>query len=133
MLGARGKQVCARLARCGSARRRSRGALGVMKINGLASWVTACAAWSVALFSLWYFLRVWLAPDGCLDAGGSFDYAKWECNDHVNTFIKVSVFELPAFWLFVGCLVGAIYVQRKSAPHRAQQAASRDRSKTRST
>jgi hypothetical protein len=30
VLGARGKQVCARLARCGSARRRSRGALGVM-------------------------------------------------------------------------------------------------------
>lgn len=97
-----------------------------MKIKRLASWVATCAAWSVALFSLWYFLGAWLAPDVCLDAGGSFDYAKWECNDSVNIYINVTVFELPAFWLFVTCLIGAVYVQRKTARHRAQPVATRD-------
>ena len=43
MLGARGKQVCARLARCGSAWRRSRGALGSSMLLAYAVGFTAIA------------------------------------------------------------------------------------------
>ena len=42
MLGARGKQVCARLARCGSAWRRSRGALGLTMIRSI-KWASVSA------------------------------------------------------------------------------------------
>jgi hypothetical protein len=57
------------------------------------------SAWAFSFFSLWLFLRKWLAPDGCLDRGGSFDYVRWTCDlsqDH--PYMSVSPFTQLEFW-----------------------------------
>ena len=60
-----------------------------------------------ALIFGWYFLRIWFAPDDCLDFGGSFDYVEWECNHtHKNPYIHVPVYHFVSFWLFV---IGIIF------------------------
>ena len=55
-----------------------------------------------ALISGWYFLEVWLAPNACLDFGGSFDYVAWQCSHTQNNpYIHVPLYHLVSFWLFV--------------------------------
>src|SRR5262245_8915902 len=49
-----------------------------------ARWLLRATAWLIAAVSAWYFLAQWLAPDGCLDSGGSFDYETWQCSFEVN-------------------------------------------------
>ncbi len=69
-------------------------------------------AWGIALGTAVLFLRVWTAPDTCLDLGGSFDYERWECNDQVNPFRDVRFYELKSFWLLVVSFVAAYSLQR---------------------
>lgn len=66
--------------------------------------------WSGALFASWHFLGVWLAPDACLDHGGSFNYELWKCSGDINTFIDVAAYEMPSFWFAASCFVVALLV-----------------------
>src|SRR5687767_5658138 len=83
-------------------------------------------AWCVVLGTAILFLRVWTAPDTCLDLGGSFNYERWECNDEVNQFIEVRFHEHKSFWLFVVSLVAACILQRGWRPA-IQQSVQSDR------
>lgn len=56
-------------------------------------------------------IRTWLAPDVCLDSGGSFNYGRWECTDEVNQYIAAAFYELKSFWLSVITLAGASLLQ----------------------
>ena len=69
--------------------------------------------WIIAIGSLWFFVRTWLAPDACLDFGGSFNYERWECNDEVNQYVAVRFYELKSFWLFVVTVAVASLLQWK--------------------
>jgi hypothetical protein len=64
------------------------------------------ASFVPALVAGWCFLGVWLAPDGCLDLGGSFDYVAWQCSHTQNfTYINVPAYELVSFWWLVLTIV----------------------------
>ena len=65
-----------------------------------------CFAWVVAFAALWLFARMWLAPDECLDRGGSFDYVAWECDlasSHV--YVHVPFFAHAEFWVASVCIL----------------------------
>jgi hypothetical protein len=68
-------------------------------------------AWLFACASGGFFLRVWLAPDACLDFGGSFNYERWVCSGDTNPYRLVHFYELKSFWLFVGVSMGACLLQ----------------------
>jgi hypothetical protein len=91
--------------------------------------VVKLIAWILAAGALCLFLRTWLAPDACLDFGGSFNYERWECNDAVNQYVDVRFYELRSFWLFLGVFVGACALQW-GWRHSIQQAVAADRPKT---
>jgi len=68
--------------------------------------------WVSVVVSFWYFLRDYLAPDGCLDSGGSFDYVNWECSYGINhKYIEVSVFKLKSYWVAVTIFLVALSIQ----------------------
>ena len=63
------------------------------------------------LIALWYFLRDYWAPDGCLDFGGSFDYVNWECNYEITQkYIDVPFYKIKTFWLVPFSMVFSITV-----------------------
>jgi hypothetical protein len=68
-------------------------------------------AWLFAIASGGLFLRVWLAPDACLDFGGSFNYERWECSGDINPYKLVHFYELKSFWLFMAVAMGAGLLQ----------------------
>lgn len=68
-------------------------------------------AWICTVAAFGLFLRTWLAPDACLDFGGSFNYERWECNDEVNEYIAVGFYELKSFWFLVAVFVAACVLQ----------------------
>jgi hypothetical protein len=72
---------------------------------------TKILAWGIVVGVGAFFLRAWLAPDACLDFGGSFNYERWECTGDVNDFVDVRFYELKSFWLFGAALVGACVLQ----------------------
>jgi hypothetical protein len=63
--------------------------------------VVCWVAWAASIAAALSFVRVWLAPDGCLDSGGSFDYGRWECADETKPFVYVPAYALWSFWLLV--------------------------------
>jgi hypothetical protein len=70
-------------------------------------------AWVVVALVGLALLRVLIAPDACLDRGGSFDYGAWRCdwsNDH--SFIDVPVWLHAEFWGFVTACIVALVVSR---------------------
>lgn len=69
-------------------------------------YLTEVAAWTAAAWSILHFLGVWLAPDGCLDSGGSFDYDTWQCSDNTHQYREVPAYRLTAFWVMF-CFIGA--------------------------
>lgn len=86
-------------------------------------------AWMLTVGTLWLFLRTWLAPDACLDFGGSFNYERWECNEDVNQYVDVGFYELKSFWLFV-CVFGGACALQWGWRRAIQQAVASDRPKT---
>ena len=85
-------------------------------------------AWMLAMAGGGLFLRTWLAPDACLDFGGSFNYERWECSGDINPYEEVRFYELKSFWLFLGVSLGASVLQWLR-PHAIQQAVAADRPK----
>jgi hypothetical protein len=56
-----------------------------------------------------YFLAVWVAPDHCLDLGGSFDYVMWRCSHAEDyPYIDVPVYHLVSFWVFGASVIIAL-------------------------
>jgi hypothetical protein len=63
---------------------------------------TRTIALAVLLASLWWFASDWLAPDGCLDAGGSFNYEKWSCSHtEQSKYMEVSFLDRTSTWVLV--------------------------------
>jgi hypothetical protein len=87
--------------------------------------VTSFFAWICAMAAFGLFLRTWLAPDACLDFGGSFNYDRWDCTAEVNEYIAVGLYEFKSFWLFVAALIAACILQW-SLRNKVQVADSRD-------
>ena len=66
-----------------------------------------------SLIALWHFLGQLLAPDSCLDHGGSFNYSSWECSFTENfPYVATPFFSLSSFWLFVGCAITSLLALR---------------------
>jgi len=67
------------------------------------------AALAPALVGALYFEVEWGAPTACLDLGGSFDYAEWQCS-YINNhpYVDVPVYQLTSFWLFVASMVVSV-------------------------
>ena len=86
-------------------------------------------AWTLTVGALGLFVRTWLAPDACLDFGGSFNYERWECNNEVNQYVDVGVYELKSFWLLLGMFIGACWLQGSGGTQCNKPTAS-DRPKT---
>lgn len=83
-------------------------------------------AWLSAIASGGLFLRVWLAPDACLDFGGSFNYERWECSGDINPYKLVHFYELKSFGLFIAIAMGVCLLQWRWSSA-IQQAAATDR------
>ena len=65
--------------------------------------------WIVAAYFLARFADAYIAPDACLDAGGSFDYAAWLCSHETNhSFISVGISHVPGFWPLAASLLLAL-------------------------
>ena len=65
--------------------------------------------WLPTMVAALVFLREWFAPDSCLNEGGSFNYATWQCGHMHNAFIAVPFYRFGTFWLFVaGFVAGAV-------------------------
>ena len=59
-----------------------------------------------ALIAGLYLDVQWGAPGACLDLGGSFDYAKWQCSYTTNhPYVDVPLYELTSFWFFIASIV----------------------------
>ena len=79
------------------------------------------AVWIAAGWSFLHFLAVWLAPNGCLDIGGSFDYGAWQCSDVTHPYRDVPSYRLSAFWVsacFVGAAAALTLVRRRMGQRR---------------
>lgn len=89
---------------------------------------TKVLAWTFTVTAFGLFLRTWLAPDACLDFGGSFNYDRWECTAEVSEYIAVRVYQLKSFWFFVAALIAACVLQwsRQNAIQEAAAGESRD-------
>ncbi len=66
-------------------------------------------ALAVFLAALSWFASDWLAPDGCLDSGGSFNYEAWTCS-HTEQYqyIDVPFAERVSSWVFALGTVASI-------------------------
>jgi hypothetical protein len=54
-----------------------------------------------------------LAPDACLDRGGSFNYSIWKCSyDESFPYIPTSFLQLDSFWLMVVSVVASTIALR---------------------
>jgi len=73
--------------------------------------------WFAFAVAAWAFVGKYLAPDACLDFGGSFDYSAWSCSNIENKpYIAVQVFRVPGFWLASSSFVVALIVTVVSSP-----------------
>jgi hypothetical protein len=73
--------------------------------------------WLAFAFAAWSFLGNYLAPDACLDSGGSFDYSAWSCSHSDNkTYTNVPAFWVPGFWLAASSFVIAVFVTVSLSP-----------------
>jgi len=67
--------------------------------------------WLAFAVVAWSFVGSYLAPDACLDQGGSFNYSSWACSHSENSaFVSVPIFKVPGFWpAFIGfCVAVAV-------------------------
>jgi hypothetical protein len=66
-----------------------------------------------SLLASWHFIGQLFAPDACLDHGGSFNYASWECGYAENfPYIATPFYSLGSFWLFFGCAIASVVALR---------------------
>jgi hypothetical protein len=80
------------------------------------------AAWILVAAALLYFVDDWLAPDACLDSGGSFDYKLWRCANESKPYVDVAVYTRWSFWVLVGCsclALGLHFGANRAAPNNA--------------
>jgi hypothetical protein len=78
-------------------------------------WLRRAVAWLITAVSAGYFLAQWLAPDGCLDSGGSFDYETWQCSSAVShPYVEARFYQFVSFWVFLGAvsLASALSLRR---------------------
>ena len=69
-------------------------------------------SWILVFIAVLCFLQSWLAPDACLDSGGSFDYIQWQCsftNNH--PYIEVYIYQFTSFWISAICIFFAIIIK----------------------
>ena len=68
-------------------------------------WLLCLLAAIVFLVVLSWFAWDWLAPDVCLDSGGSFDYQAWQCTNVASQpYVDVPFTARVSTW---GLLLGA--------------------------
>lgn len=82
--------------------------------------VVALLCWLGAAYAAYRFAWSLLAPDRCLDAGGSFDHAAWACSRvTAYPYEPVASYLVPGFCMFAGALALAL-VARAYAPRRGR-------------
>lgn len=85
-------------------------------------------SWSAAVYAAFAFVGTYLAPDSCLDAGGSFNYAAWECSRESNhQYLAVAITQVPGFWIMAASvsaalLISAYVLRRRLAANNSLQA-----------
>ncbi len=66
-------------------------------------------AWLAAVYFAIEFAGACLAPDACLDTGGSFDYVHWTCAYEVShPYVPVGFDQIPGFWAMSASAAAAV-------------------------
>ncbi len=75
-------------------------------------WLLCLLAVSVLLAALSWFTWDWLAPDVCLDSGGSFDYRAWQCTNVASQpYVDVPFAARASSWgLLLGTGLALVFV-----------------------
>ena len=75
------------------------------------------ALWAFAAYATFRYVGFVLAPDACLDQGGSFDYDTWSCGSGAHAFRDVPFHRMPGFLLMAFATTAALVTRivRKQA------------------